>query len=222
MCGRFTLEPTARFYDRFKIENRLEGLTPRYNIAPRQIVPVIVHTSPNRVVLMRWGLVPHWAKEGMSGYKLINARAETLAEKPVYRGLLKSHRCLVPASGFYEWRAGANGKRPYYITLKEQELFAFAGLYDVAKDAQGKDLATFTIITTAPNRVMAKIHDRMPVILDPDEEAGWLDPGITDQKALVPMLDSYAGSAMELYPVSTLVNRPQNDFKSLIKRMGQS
>jgi putative SOS response-associated peptidase YedK len=138
MCGRFTLDPTTKFSERFKIDNRLDGLTPHYNIAPTQDVPVIVHNSPNRIVMMRWGLIPHWAKDESIGNKMINARTETLTEKPSYCGLIGSKRCIVPASGFYEWQATDNGKQPYYIHPDNGEYLPFAGLYDIWKDLDFK------------------------------------------------------------------------------------
>ena len=151
MCGRYTLEPTTKFYERFKISNRLDGLTARYNIAPSQNVPVIIRQSPNRIVMMRWGLIPHWAKDESIGYKMINARAETITEKPAYRGLLGSKRCIVPASGFYEWQAtGEKGKQPYYIHAEAGEYLPFAGLYDIWKNPEGTEIYSCTIITTQP------------------------------------------------------------------------
>jgi putative SOS response-associated peptidase YedK len=161
MCGRFTLDPTTKnFSKRFKIANRLENLTARYNIAPSQDVPVIIRNSPNRIMLMRWGLIPHWAKDENIGYKMINARAETLNEKPAYRGLLPSKRCIVPASGFYEWQdTGENGKQPYYIHADAGGYLPFAGLYDVWKNPEGQEIYSFTIITTQPTVDLKPIHN---------------------------------------------------------------
>src|SRR5262249_14442364 len=139
MCGRFTLEPTTTFYERFEITNRVDDLVPRYNMAPGQDVPVVIHTSPNRLVSMRRGLIPHWAKEAKVGYKMINARAETLTERPAYRGLLGTKRCIIPASGYYEWQAtGTKGKQPYYIHADVADYLPFPGLSDrwVSPDAQ--------------------------------------------------------------------------------------
>jgi putative SOS response-associated peptidase YedK len=150
MCGRFTLDPTTKFYERFKVSKRLD-LTARYNIAPSQDVPVIIRNSPNRIVMMRWGLIPHWAKDESIGYKMNNARAETITEKPAYRGLLRSKRCIVPASGFYEWQAtGDKGKQPYYIHADAGEYLPFAGLYDIWENPEGREIYSFTIITTQP------------------------------------------------------------------------
>lgn len=220
MCGRFTLDPTTKLYERFKIQNRLE-LVPRYNIAPGQDVPVIIKKSPNRLVLMRWGLIPHWAKDEKIGYKMINARAETLTEKPSYRGLLKSKRCIVPASGFYEWKETKEkgGKQPYFIHQKDGDYLPFAGLYDIWKNPEGEEVYSFTIITTQPTAFMRPIHDRMPVILEPEAEKQWLDPEIQDSQKLLPILHPYDFAPMELYPVSKAVNRAAFDSPEFIKRI---
>ena len=166
MCGRYTFQPTEAFYQRFNIANRLDGLEARDNIAPSQLVPVIISQCPNHVMLMRWGLIPHWAKEEKTAYKMINARMETLTQRPAFRSLLATNRCMIPASGYYEWKADARGKTPYYIHPTSREFFAFAGLYDVWTNPDGKDIHTFTIITTDAGGVVAELHNRMPVILD--------------------------------------------------------
>ncbi len=217
MCGRFTLEPTAKFYERFHIENHLDKLVARYNIAPSQQVPVVISKSPNRVLMMHWGLIPHWAKDPKIGYKMINARMETVAEKPSYRASLKTQRCLIPASGFYEWHTSKEGKIPHYIKLKDKPLFGFAGLYDIWKSPEGEEIYTFTIITRAANKFMAKLHDRMPVILYPEHESKWLNKDITDPDEALAFLEPTKDIEMEEYPVSTLVNSPKNDVPQVIK-----
>jgi putative SOS response-associated peptidase YedK len=179
MCGRFTFQPTEAFYERFQLINRLDVLTARYNIAPGQMVPVIIANSPRRIVLMRWGLVPHWAKDEKTAYKMINARVETLTQRPAFRSLLAANRCLVPASGFYEWQGEGREKTPYYIHPEEQQYIAFAGLYDTWITPDGEDLYTFTIITTDADPFMARLHHRMPVILARELEEAWLDPALT-------------------------------------------
>jgi putative SOS response-associated peptidase YedK len=211
MCGRFTLDPTTKFFERFKIENRLDGLTARYNIAPTQDVPVIVRNSPNRIMLMRWGLIPHWAKDESIGYKMINARAETITEKPAYRGLIRSKRCIVPASGFYEWQKTDNGKQPFYIHADAGEYLPFAGLYDIWKNPEGREIYSCTIITTQPTVNLKAIHNRMPVILEPAAEEVWLDPEVTDQHVLMSMLHPYTIKPLDFYKISKAVNRPEND-----------
>lgn len=204
MCGRFALQPGDKFYDRFNIENRLDALVERNNITPGQMVPVIMSKSPNRVELMKWGLIPHWAKEKNIGYKMINARIETLVEKPSYRGPLKSKRCLVPASGFYEWQATRFGKTPYFIHLKNEPLFSFAGLYDVWTDGEddGKveKIYSFTIITKNANKTISKIHDRMPVILEQSRESEWLDRDLQDTIKALSILNCDYEDKIEIYP----------------------
>ena len=212
------MEPTARFYERFQIANRLERIEPRYNIAPSQEVPIIIKQSPNKVMMMKWGLIPHWAKDPKIGYKTINARAETIADKPMFRSSLKSKRCLVPASGFYEWQATQQGKIPHYIHLNKEALFAFAGLYDIWKNEKEQEVYTFTIITTSPNTLIEKIHNRMPVILKESDEEKWLDAeNFSIDKATL-LLHSYESSKMDAYPVSRDVNSPDNDSPDLIAR----
>lgn len=163
--------------------------------------------------LIRWGLVPHWAKEEAIGYKMINARAETIAEKPSYRKSFERRRCLVLADGFYEWQKvdGLKQKIPMRIMLKNKEPFAFAGLWDVWKKPDGGELRSFTIITTEPNDFMKAIHNRMPVILRQKDEEMWLDPDLKDTSKLLPLLVPFASKEMDAYEVSTIVNSPQND-----------
>jgi putative SOS response-associated peptidase YedK len=218
MCGRFTLDPTTKFFERFKIDNRLDGLTARYNIAPSQDVPVIVHNSPNRIVMMRWGLIPHWAKDESIGYKMINAKAETITEKPSFRNLLPSKRCIVPASGFYEWQATDNGKQPYYIHADNGEYLPFAGLYTSWKNPEGIEIYSFTIITTQPTVNLQAIHNRMPVILEPDAEDVWLDPDVTDPQKLTPLLHPYTIHPLDFYKVSKAVNRAGFDSPEFIQK----
>src|SRR5512138_124256 len=150
---------------------------PRFNIAPTQDVPIIIRRSPNQLVMMRWGLIPFWAKDEKIGSKLINARAESVAERPAFRTSMKDKRCLVPTTGFYEWKDTAKGKQPYLAKRKDETLFAMAGLYDRWKDHSGNEVLSFTIITTAANDLMAEIHDRMPVVLSRGDEELWLTPG---------------------------------------------
>jgi putative SOS response-associated peptidase YedK len=217
MCGRFTLEPTATFYERFQITNRLDSLIPRYNIAPGQMVPVVISQSPNRVVLMRWGLIPHWAKDQKTSYKMINARIETLTQRPAYRGLLAAYRCLVPASGYYEWKAEERGKTPYYIHPAQGAFVAFAGLYDTWTNAQSEELPTFTIVTRDADDQMAQLHNRMPVVLAQEDEQAWLDPKLTAPSQAVEILARSAGVPLDAYPVSRMVNKPSVDGKELIR-----
>jgi putative SOS response-associated peptidase YedK len=217
MCGRFTFQPTEAFYGRFQISNHLDSLVPRYNIAPAQMVPVIIAQSPRRIVLMRWGLIPHWAKDEKTAYKMINARVETLTQRPAFRGLLSHHRCLVPASGFYEWKAEGRDKTPYYIHPEGQPYLAFAGLYDVWITPRGEELSTFTVITTEADPFMARLHNRMPVVLERELEDDWLDPEITSARDVLGLLERSVGIPLDAYPVSRLVNKPSVDGQELIR-----
>jgi putative SOS response-associated peptidase YedK len=209
MCGRFNLVGPGNLHFRFATQNELPGLPPRYNIAPSQQILII--TNHREMQLVRWGLLPHWAKDAKFGGKTINARAESAATKPSYRGPFRYRRCLVPATGFYEWLTTPEGKIPYHIRLKSGEVFGMAGLYDTWTDADGNELRTCAIITTEANELMAPIHNRMPVIIRPDDEALWLDSDVTDPGRLQPLLVPFAASEMRASPVSTALNRPAND-----------
>jgi putative SOS response-associated peptidase YedK len=220
MCGRFTFQPTEAFYARFHISHRLDALTARYNIAPGQMVPVIIATSPRQIVLMRWGLIPHWAKDEKTAYKMINARVETLTRRPAFRGLLSHNRCLVPASGFYEWQGEGRDKTPYYIYPQEDRYLAFAGLYDLWITPTSEELYTFTIITTDADPFMSRLHNRMPVILAKELENAWLDPALTQAHDVLDVLSRSTGLELDAYPVSRMVNRPNHDDPALIQRVG--
>jgi putative SOS response-associated peptidase YedK len=223
MCGRFTrFHKPEEIAERFDVETIEEAAaTLRYNIAPSQIVPVIRQVEKREMIACKWGLVPFWAKDPKIGYKMINAKGETLAQKPAFKNALTRRRCLVPADGFYEWLKQEKGvKQPIYIRLNGNELFAFAGLYEDWKSPEGEKLRTFTIITVEPNELIAKIHNRMPAILRPDEESVWLDPQtpVTDMASL---LRPYPASEMETYPVSRTVNSPLIDDPSCIIQSNQ-
>jgi putative SOS response-associated peptidase YedK len=211
--------PGGNVAERFHVEHIQQPLSPSYNVAPGTSMPVVIHDTANRVELMKWGLIPFWAKDPKIGYNTINARAETVASSAAFREAFKRRRCLVPASGFYEWRKTERGKVPYFIHLKDAELFAFAGLYDVWKDAEDNELRTYTIITTIPNDLVQPIHNRMPVIMHPDDEAMWLDPRMSDTKALRALLNPFPDALMEAYPVSRAVNTPAMNTPALIERV---
>jgi putative SOS response-associated peptidase YedK len=217
MCGRFSFQPTEEFYERFQIGNRLDSLVARYNIAPGQMVPVIIAHNPRRIVLMRWGLIPHWAKDAKTAYKMINARVETLTQRPAFRGLLSHNRALIPACGYYEWKADGRERTPYYVHPQREPFVAFAGLYDVWMNPTGEELYTFTIITTDADPFMATLHNRMPVVLDRGLENDWLDPEITSTREILGMLERRAGVPLDAYPVSRLVNKPSADGQELIR-----
>lgn len=220
MCGRYTTIETEKLYPRYKTVNRLDKDKPAsYNVAPGQWVPIITAQSPNHISLMKWGFVPPWvndAEKMKKSPKPINAKAENLSTSPLWRGAFKNHRCLVPATGFYEWKGEAGRKQPYWFHLKHERIFSFAGLFSVAHDAEGKEFASFTIITTRPNQTMRPIHDRMPVILAEDKEADWLS-GEADPGELMAMLDPYDDSDMERFAVSPDVNTTRNNAADLIK-----
>jgi len=214
MCGRFTLTADANTIQAaFDLDSAsssaLNELTPRYNVAPSQPVAIVVADSQGarRLEFFRWGLIPSWAKDPKIGYKMINARAEGLAEKPSFRAALKKRRCLILADGFYEWKREGKSKVPMYMQLKSGEPFAFAGLYEFWKpDNSETFVKSCTIITTEPNALTEKIHDRMPVILKPDTYDRWLTPDEVSTEKLLPLLKPYAASQMKATQVSTLVN----------------
>lgn len=212
MCGRYTQTASLKeLRERFQINvSDILELTPRYNIAPSQEAPVVMEDGGRALRMLRWGLIPSWAKDAKIGHTLLNARAETVAQKPSFRKSFQSRRCLVAADGFYEWqRSAAGGKTPMRAVLPSREPFALAGLWDIWKSPQGQDVRTFTIITTAPNGAMRAVHDRMPVILPRDAEEKWLDAR-TPPGDLESLLTPWAG-ALEIYAVSPLVNSPRNE-----------
>jgi putative SOS response-associated peptidase YedK len=179
MCGRFRLTRASKLAERFAIEPE-DDWVPHYNVAPTQDIPVIrQHTEePKRFgSQMRWGLIPYWAKDASIGFKMINARADTVATKPAFRDSLKKRRCLIPADGFYEWKKDGKSKTPFCFTMADDSLFAFAGLWDSWRNSEGQRIETCSIITTTPNALCADVHDRMPVILPDDAYDLWLDPG---------------------------------------------
>lgn len=212
MCGRYTQTQAGPILlSRFRLEDTALDLKPRYNIAPGQEAPVVIHEATKTPAMMRWGLVPSWAKDPAIGNKMINARAETITEKPSFKRLIERRRCLVLADGFYEWRKEERGKVPMRFVLKNRDPFAFAGLWDRWRTPDGAELRTFTIITTAANELMRPVHDRMPVILAPDAEEPWLDAGSVNPAAILSSLKPYPSESMEAYDVTTLVNSPKND-----------
>jgi len=219
MCGRYALTDLKALLkeDRFHLEMFPPNLSPRYNIAPSQPVPVILNQAPRELQLVRWGLIPSWAKDPMIGYRMINARAETLAEKPAFRQPLQRQRCLIPADGFYEWQRLGTRKVPHWIRLTSGEVFAFAGLWDSWTDpTTNTAVASCTIITTTPNERLASIHNRMPVILPREREATWLSETLTPEQARA-LLKPYQAAEMKASPISTLVNSPSNDTPQVLE-----
>ncbi|WP_096434967.1 SOS response-associated peptidase [Alteribacter populi] len=222
MCGRYTLYADPDFLEReFEIENATDvfPIEHRYNIAPSQdVLSIVAGKHANRAGFMRWGLIPTWAKDSSIGYKMINARSETAHEKPSFRSLIQKRRCLIIASGFYEWRKEGIKKQPYYIQLSSKEPFVFAGLWDRWKH-DGDTIVSCTILTTKANEKMATLHDRMPVILDREERQDWLNGNITDPHLLEPLYTPYSSEKMSYYPVTSFVSSPKNEGPACIEEM---
>jgi len=214
MCGRFTLFEADKVLSREFDVSGFPPLSPRYNIAPSQPVAV-VRAAPagagRELALLRWGLIPSWSKDRTVGNRFINARAETVHEKPSFRNAFRRHRCLIPVSGFYEWRRQERGKLPYFVRMRDERVFAFAGLWDRWEGADESVVETCTILTTAANAVLAPIHDRMPVILPPAEYARWVDPALRNTDSLAPFLAPFPPDEMIAFPVSPRVNAPTVD-----------
>lgn len=223
MCGRSSLTKTEKEIEkRFNATFYSEELErynplPNFNVAPTQMHPVITSSDSTHIHIYKWGLVPIWSKDNKSGAKMINARLETLTEKTAFRNLLKSKRCIIPLDGFYEWKTEGKSKTPFRIITKNQDIFGVAGLWDTWKSPDTGDVMhTFTIITCPPNSLMAKIHDRMPVILLPENEHLWLDADINANDA-IQLLIPYPSENMEAYEVSPLVNSIRSNNDELIK-----
>jgi len=219
MCGRFTLTvDPAELQDTFSNYTFPSRFAPRFNIAPSQPVLAIPNDGTNTADFFIWGLIPMWAKDPSIGNRLINARGETIAEKPSFRGSFKHKRCLILADGFYEWKASPvkKTKTPYFIHMKDRGPFAFAGLWDSWESPDGSSIRTCTIITTEPNELMATLHNRMPVILHPRDHAKWLDASHQTPENLLTLIKPYPADAMSAHPVSTLVNNPSNDSPELV------
>jgi putative SOS response-associated peptidase YedK len=222
MCGRFSLTVTAdqllEIFPDLKIDLVIQ---PRFNIAPSQPIAVIPNDGQHKLDFYKWGLVPSWSKDVKIGYRLINARAETLGEKPAFRSAYKYRRCLIPADGFYEWLEieGSKKKLPIYIQMKDKRPFAFAGLWEEWHAPDGSELRSATIITTEPNKLVAKIHTRMPVILLPEAYELWLAPGDKKPAELQHLLQPYPADEMTQYPVSDLVNSPANEGPGCVQRL---
>ena len=217
MCGRYSLKtPADTLAEHFQLA-KAPFLSPRYNIAPSQPIAIVRIHAPKEYrdcVLVRWGLIPSWAKDPGIGNKMINARTETVAEKLAFRGALARSRCLVPADGYYEWqREGRMGQRkqPFYIQMKDKRPFAFAGLWERWIGPDGKTVETCAILTTEPNESLKAIHDRMPVILAPTDYAVWLDPAVRQAPLLQPLFRPYPSEEMTAWPVGLRVNDPSHD-----------
>ena len=225
MCGRYSLTATAKklaetFVDYADVP---ADMPPRYNIAPSQPIAVIANNERHQVEFFQWGLIPSWAKDPKIGNRMINARSETLAEKPSFRTAYRRRRCLVLADGFYEWRRNPDkSKTPMYIQLEDQAPFAFAGLWEVWHSPQADTILSCTILTTEPNDLMTSIHNRMPVILPRDAYAQWLDPNEQKPDQLQLLLKPYPAEEMIAHPVSTVVNNPSNDVPTCVQPVAEA
>lgn len=218
MCGRFTLVSDMDLILHSHLMYSNIDYVPRYNIAPSQpVLAIISDGKKRRLGQLKWGLIPFWEKDAKIGYKMINARAETLAEKASFKHPFKRQRCLILADSFYEWKRENGKKIPMRIHLKSGEPFAFAGLWSRWQSSEGEEINTCTIITTRPNSLMEDIHDRMPVILREEDEGTWLDRSIEDTDFLQNLLEPYPAEEMEAYEVSKVVNSPNNDIPACIE-----
>jgi putative SOS response-associated peptidase YedK len=224
MCGRFTLTiDPSHLQEAFPWAMIPDDLPPRYNIAPSQPVAVIPNSGDNTLSMYKWGLIPSWSKDSAIGDRMINARAETLAEKPSFRNAYRRRRCLILADGFYEWKQnpGMKSKQPMYIRLKNNFPFAFAGLWELWNSPEGSEVRSCTIITTQPNTLLESIHNRMPVILPPDTYSRWLASEDQQPSQLADLLIPYPASEMIAFPVSRLVNSPLTESPNLIQPAGE-
>ena len=224
VCGRFTITVTIGLPERFGVKTQEAPIEPRYNIAPSQPVPVIIQPeSGERTVReMVWGLVPHWAKDLSAVRRPINARADSLSERPSFREPLQRSRCLVPANGFYEWKKAGKVSEPYYIHRKDDRLVAFAGLYDTWKAPDGDRIRTFVIITTEANSLVSSYHDRMPAILREEDEKQWLTPDPLPDSTVRELLAPYPEELLEAYRVSRRVNDPASEGPDLVRKVPDS
>ena len=218
MCGRFTLHLPADVIAKIFKVLLLANLPPRYNVAPSQLNLVVRQTTEGRqIVPMKWGFIPHWAKDPRLGYSMINARAETIDVKPAFKGSFRSRRCLVVSDGFYEWRHGGKVKEPFYITLKDGGVMAFAGLWDHWQNPEGEFVESYTIITCESNELVSTLHFRMPVIIGQKDYDTWLDPA-TPLDQVKKLLLPYPAERMTLWKVGPLVNSTKIDSEECIKK----
>jgi putative SOS response-associated peptidase YedK len=219
MCGRFTLQITKEMLAEIFGNLVIQDFKPRYNIAPTQQVAVVrISTDGSRHLdLLKWGLIPSWSKDPSIGSKMINARSETVDTKPSLRSAFKHRRCIIPASGFYEWQEVGGKKHPLYVKLKGQHVMLFAGLWEHWKPEEGDVIESCTILTTTNNELIKPLHDRMPVILDTRDKDLWLDPHVSDTEQLKSLFKPYPSEMMDMYRVSNMVNSPKNDNPDCIK-----
>ena len=227
MCGRSSLTKTEKeLEERFNSTFYSEDLErynplPNFNVAPTHMHPVITNDDPEHLKFFTWGLIPFWAKDRKIGYKMINARKETILEKASFKTPMQKRRCIVPFDGFYEWKKTDKGKMPYRIITTNQEIFTIAGLWERWKDANNEEIFSFTLITQPPNELLADIHDRMPAILLPEQEKLWLDETIPAQD-LLDMIEPYPDDLMKAYRVSTRVNKVSENDAELIEEVPEN
>lgn len=222
MCGRFSFTQSEKIVAEIFQLASVPTLSPRYNIAPTQPVPTVLVDSDDKnrhLKMLRWGLIPSWSKDIKIGAKLINARAETVAEKPAFRSAFKRRRCLILADGFYEWQEQQGKKQPFYFRLQDGKPFAFAGLWERWEKGEDEAIASCTILTTESNELMRPIHHRMPVILDPKDYDKWLDPEVQKPESLQSLLQPYKSEEMTFYPVTAKVNNAKTDSPDCIKKV---
>jgi putative SOS response-associated peptidase YedK len=220
MCGRYSFAPELKIVnEHYDITVNDNDLDQNYNCAPSQQLPVISSDSPDTLSKYHWGLIPFWAKDKKIGYKMINARGETITEKASFKNAFKKRRCLIPADAFYEWKRFENSKEkiPYRIFLRNQPVFSMAGLWEIWKSPEGEYIRSFTIVTISPNDLMKEIHDRMPVILSKENEKKWLES--QDQDELLGLIRPFPAKEMDAYRISTLVNSPRNNSKEIIQQV---
>jgi len=220
MCGRFALRtPTKKLAEEFRVEEA-PTVKARYNIAPTQSILAVRQSDDGReAVVLKWGLIPSWAKDDSMSARLINARSETVTEKPAFREAFKRSRCIIPADGFYEWQRTEGKKQPFFFSMRDERMFGFAGLWDRWKEEGGKVIESCTILTTEANEVLLPVHDRMPVILHHETYDEWLNTDVRALESLKELLRPYPSSEMTSYPVSARVNNPRNQGEELITRM---
>ena len=220
MCGRYTLRSSPQAVAKAFQLSDVPDFSPRYNIAPtQQVLTIRQRDGARQASFMHWGLIPSWADDPSIGNRMINARAESVADKPSFRSAFKRGRCLIVADGFYEWQKTGNAKQPFYIRLKQERPFAFAGLAEYWHRGE-QTIDSCTIITTDANELMADIHNRMPVILAPEDYDQWLDPQVQDKEKLLTLLRPYPADELTAHPVSTLVNSPRNENPACIEPLG--
>lgn len=216
MCGRYTVSVLPEIIEQYFGLEVPEGFSQRYNSAPSQLLPVITNKDPDLIQLFKWGLIPSWSKDSSIGHKMINARSETIMEKPSFKTPFKTKRCLVIADSYYEWKNTSEGKQPYRIKLSNQEVFAFAGIWEIWNHEE--TIKSFSIITTQAVKELSDLHERMPVILPKENMKAWINDSLKQEEALA-LINDCIKDNFEYYQVSKKVNSPNNDFYELIEKV---